>query len=368
MYDIPSGFTIFREDLDHVVQQLDGMWSGLRGARIFITGGTGFFGIWLLESLLWANRERDLKIQLIVLSRSPERFLAERAPHLRAQSALRFITGTLADFEIPAQPCTHILHAGSESDATHTADWAERHWRAALDGTRRVLDMAVQHQPRAILVTTSGAVYQQMDTVVDQRCVEGPGDVADYVAERHVYGQSKRMMEIMMASAAHQHGLNILIARCFAFVGPYLPLDCNYAIGNFIGDALAGRQIVVEGDGTPLRSYLYAADLVVWLLTVLTRGRSGVPYNIGGEQAVSIGELARRVARVAGCLADTVTIRGTPTAQGPVSAYLPSLARVEQELGLRTGIGLDDALRRTLAWHRKRLGLAVEREAKIPSL
>ncbi|PMS15862.1 epimerase [Trinickia dabaoshanensis] len=350
---IPNGFTLFQEDLEHVARHLDDDWDRLRGAHLFITGGTGFFGMWLLESLLWANETRGLGMRVTALSRSPERFLAERAPHLKGRPGLEFVAGSLTDFAFPAQPCTHILHAASETNLEQSADWAQRHLNAALGGTQRLIEMASRHRSEALLITTSGAVYSPMDSVVNDRCVEGPAGLADYASEKIVYGQSKRMMEIMTSVAAQQVGFRALIARCFAFVGPYLPLEANYAIGNFLRDALAGRDVVVGGDGTPLRSYLYAADLAVWLLRILARGRTGVPYNVGGEHAMSIGDLARTVARVAGGTS-SVQIKGTPVPGAKPSAYLPSVARARDELGLDIFVPIDDAIARTLAWHRSR--------------
>lgn len=352
-HTIPSGHTLFQRDLEHVAAQLQGDLPHLRDAHLFITGGTGFFGIWLLESLLWANEKHALNLRITVLSRSPEKFLEQRAPHLRGRAGLHFVAGSLTDFEAPAEPVSHILHAASETNLEQSGDWAQRHLNAAIDGTRRLLDMAAAHRSQAVLITTSGAVYSPMDSVVDNLCVEGPNGVADYASERIVYGQSKRMMEIMTSVAAQQHGYRALIARCFAFVGPYLALDSNYAIGNFMRDALAGREIVVGGDGTPLRSYLYAADLVVWLIRVLVRGRSGVPYNVGGDEIVSIGELARTVAKVAGT-PDSVLIKGTPVPGAKPSAYLPSLERAASELDLQVSIPLEEAIRRTMDWHRAR--------------
>ncbi|WP_206951656.1 NAD-dependent epimerase/dehydratase family protein [Trinickia acidisoli] len=355
MHEIAPGFSLFRDDLERIDQRLAPVWAELRGAHLFLTGGTGFFGIWLIESLIWADRTHRLDMTITVLSRDPEHFLRTRAPHLRDCEALRFVTGEVADFEMPARPCTHIVHAASENNVDQRADWAERQLNSAIDGTRRIIDMAARHRSKSVLLTTSGSVYLPSESSDGPRFAEGPAGIADYVSERLVYGQSKRTMEVMTAIAARKHGFNALIARCFAFVGPYLPLEHNYVVGNFIRDALAGNQIVVTGDGTPLRSYLYAGDLVVWLLTILVRGRSGVPYNVGGKEAVSIAHLAQRVAAVAGMPADAVTIKGTPIPGAAPLAYLPALARIERELGLHAAIGLDDAIRRTLAWHRERM-------------
>ena len=166
------------------------------------------------------------------------------------------------------------------------------------------------------------------------------------------YGHSKRVSEFLCASYAQVYGFAAVIARLFAFLGPHLPLDGNFAIGNFVRDALAGGPIRVHGDGSPYRSYLYAADLAVWLWTLLLRGESAVPYNVGSSSAVTIRELAGRVRDVVEPGA-AIEIARPPAPGAPALRYVPSVRRAEEGLGLGAWIPLDEGLRRMAAWHRR---------------
>lgn len=353
MYTRLDGYSLFREDLEHMAGGIARSAAALRGARLLITGGTGFFGIWLLEGLLYANDKLGLDLTLCVLSRDPDRFLASTGSHLKGRTGIVWIKGTVQSFDDSAGPFTHILHAASESNPDGAKDWAFRHLNSALHGTQTLIDLAVKHKTKALLVTTSGAVYAHPDKVVDQRFVEGYAGADDYASEKNVYGQAKRTMETMVAVAGRHYGFRSVIARCFAFVGPYLALDSNYAIGNFMRDVMKGQPVVINGDGTPLRSYLYSADLVVWLVRLLAEGADGRAYNVGGEEAVSIGALAHLVNRCGGGKSEVV-IRQQPTPGSVAHAYLPSTARARDELDLTAAIGLEEAVTRTMAWHRSR--------------
>lgn len=165
-----------------------------------------------------------------------------------------------------------------------------------------------------------------------------------------VYGESKRIAELLCSVFGRVHGLACVVARCFAFVGPYLPLDIHFAIGNFIQDCLIGRPIRIAGDGTPYRSYLYAADLAIWLWTMLLRGQPGCCYNVGSEQAVSIAELAATVAASLESRSE-IRIEGKAIPGKPPERYVPQTTRAREELGLSQWIALEDAIRGTAAWH-----------------
>src|SRR5205814_6635359 len=117
------------------------------------------------------------------------------------------------------------------------------------------------------------------------------------------------------------------IARGFAFVGPRLPTDVHFAAGSFVADVAAGRPVRVQGDGRAVRSYLYAADLAVWLWAILARGVPGRAYNVGSERQVSIADLARATAVAAGS-ADPVVIAGGTPDGGAGAAFVPSTARI----------------------------------------
>jgi nucleoside-diphosphate-sugar epimerase len=339
-------------DLDHVLEQMGGrLWSELRGARIFVTGGTGFFGCWLLETLLWANDRLRLGASVVVLTRNPPAF-ATKAPHLASAPAVTLHAGDVRDFAFPDGAFSHAIHAGM--DASTGLDTREP--RAMFDmmvgGTARVLELARRTGVTRLLLTSSGSVYGRQPADVE-RLAEDYTGAPDPSDARMMHGEGKRAAEMLCALYADAR-LHPTIARCFAFVGPYLPIDTHFAVGNFIRDALSGGPIRVSGDGTPCRSYLYAADLAIWLWTILVRGEEMRPYNVGSGTPVTIAELANEVAHVVEPPL-TVEIARQPQSNTQAHRYVPAVTRAERELGLRVTISLTDAIRRTVEWHRKRL-------------
>ncbi len=336
-------------DLEHIVSHTRPLWSMLDGQRLFITGGTGFFGIWLLEALVHARQTLGLDLQATVLSRAPHAFL-QRFPHLAGHPALNWLAGKVQDFEFPQQKHHHIIHAAAETHVRIPPTPLPEQFDTLVQGTRRVLDFAHRTQAENVLITSSGAIYGPQPpnlTHVPESHSGGP----DCTDTAMLYAEGKRCAELLAALHAGQYGQPVKIARCFAFVGPHLPLDKHFAIGNFINDVLHDRNIHVQGDGTPLRSWMHAADLVIWLLTILLQGRSMHPYNVGSDQALSIAELARQVAASLSGQERQVRIARAPEPGKPPARYVPDISRAREELGLTVRIPLTDAIRRTLGWH-----------------
>ncbi|MRS12087.1 MAG: NAD-dependent epimerase/dehydratase family protein [Actinobacteria bacterium] len=340
-------------DLDHVLERAGELWERLRGARLYVTGGTGFVGRWMLESFAWANARMNLGAHLIALSRDPERFEV-KAPHLAADSAISFVQGDMRTAGFPDGEFTHVLHMATETDQVQALARPSLEFDTAVDGTRRILDFAERCGAGAVLYTSSGAVYGRQPAGMTHVAEDAP--IAPPAHDpKAAYAHGKRAAEFLCAARHAENGLPVKIARLFAFVGPHLPMDAGYAVGNFIRDALVGGPIRIAGDGTPLRSYLYAADLAWWLWTILLAGEPARPYNVGSDAEVSIRELANAVSSVLGGTS-AVEIAGTPVQGVPPQAYVPDITRARGELGVGPAIGLEEGIRRTAEWWRATAG------------
>ncbi len=334
-------------DLDHVLDHTRTLWDELRGERIFITGGTGFFGCWLLESFLWADEKLNLKAKAVVLTRNPDAFTA-KAPHLAQHPSVTLLPGDVRNFKFQKGTFSHVIHAATESSAKLNTKNPLLMLDTIVEGTRHTLDFALECKTKKILLTSSGAVYGKQPAGLTHISEDYPG-APDPLDPKSAYGEGKRMAEHICSLYARQSSIEMMIVRCFAFVGPYLPLDIHFAIGNFIRDGLKGGPIVVKGDGTPYRSYLYAADLAIWLWTILFKGQSCRPYNVGSQNDLSIAELAQIVSQSFKPVR-AVEIMRTPTPNKTVERYIPSTQRCSLELELKEFINLPEAIARTVTW------------------
>jgi nucleoside-diphosphate-sugar epimerase len=350
-------------DLDHILDHTRDLWNNLRGERLFITGGTGFFGGWLLESFLWVNNRLRLGATATILTRSPENF-RKKKPRLAVNENITLVPGDIRAFAFPSGKFSHIIHAAADTNAKLNTENPQLMLDTIVDGTRRTLDFAQACDASRFLLTSSGAVYGKQPPGLTHIPEEYPG-APEPLDSKSAYGQGKRMAEHLCALTSLESKnlalstnperqtakLQIKVARCFAFVGPYLPLDEHYAIGNFIRDGLSGGPIIIQGDGSAHRSYLYTADLAIWLWTILFKGQSLRPYNVGSNESLSIAEIGDRVANQFSAKI-LVEVHGTLDAQKPVERYVPDIHRAENELGLTVLTSLDTSILRTIQFER----------------
>jgi dTDP-glucose 4,6-dehydratase len=340
-----------KQDLDHILSQTEALWEDLRNQSIFITGGTGFVGTWLLESLLWADDQLDMHAKVVVLTRHPERF-RDKSPHLAGHPSVQLLGGNVVGFDSPDGRFPFVIHAATEHSFEANGDHPLGTFSSDVDGTHRVLEFARSHGTRRLLFTSSGAVYGKQPSEMTHIAEDYAG-APSTVDAASAYGQAKRVSEFMSTMYGRIYGFDATIARLFAFAGPLLPLDANYAVGNFVRDVLGGGPVRVAGDGTPYRSYLYAADLAIWLWTILLRGRAAHPYNVGSPHDLTIADLARTVVRVTGS-GTGIEIARQPVPGARPLRYVPCTTRAEKELSLRSLIPVEEGVRRMFDWYRTR--------------
>ncbi|HVY60451.1 MAG TPA: NAD-dependent epimerase/dehydratase family protein, partial [Planctomycetota bacterium] len=245
----PTTSTIPDRDLDEVLAATRDLWPDLAGRRLFVTGGTGFFGMWLLETFRHANARLALGAEVTVLTRDAAAFRA-RAPHLAGAADVRLVAGDVRSFAFPEGHFAAVVHAATPAAAAQHEEDPLGTLDTIVEGTRRALDFAAHAGAKRFLLTSSGAVYGRHPTGEPLRVPEDFRGGPDPLDPRASYAEGKRLAEHLGALYHARHGIAATAARCYACLGPHLQLDTSFAMGNFIRDGLRGGPIRVNSDGT----------------------------------------------------------------------------------------------------------------------
>jgi dTDP-glucose 4,6-dehydratase len=318
----------------------------LRGARLFITGGTGYIGRWLVETLCYANDVLNLNLVMTVLTRSSAKF-AKLCPHLTGNPCVSLLEGDVRTFSCSYHRYSHIIHAAT--DVTKP-DASLGTFDVTTTGTRHVLDFAVLCNAKRFLNLSSGVVYgrQNRSAIPLAESMSGCVDVTD---SNNAYALGKIASEWLGNAYSRVHGIDFSSARVFGQIGPNMPLDAHFAAGNFMRDAVRGETITVTGDGSPIRSYMYSTDLVTWLLAILVRGESGAAYNVGSDQAVSFRAFAELMVKIVCDDTGSIDVLGQTTPGMAPSFYVPDISLANKTLGLSIKVPLELAIAKTAGWY-----------------
>jgi len=345
----PVTSAALRHDFTQMLSGTKNLWGELKGCRIFITGGTGFVGSWLLHSLLEANKVFSLGASAVLLSRDPKAFL-QKYPELRKNKLVTFHQGDILDFPFPRGQFSHVIHAASElSKGLQQADPVGLVWKT-IGGCRRVMQFAALGGVKNILYVSSGAVYGPM--ITGRGCLpeDSPVSCLPYNPSG-AYAEAKRVGELTCALEGKEQGISVKIARGFTFAGPFLPLNSHFAITSFIQSALAGRNILIRKHGKTLRSYLYGSDMAHWLWSILIKGKHGRPYNVGSDKPVTIQELAETIVAAYQSKSKIQILKKNGKAE-ELEVYVPDIRRAQKELNLNVFTGFEQAIRRTCEYYK----------------
>ena len=303
------------------------------GCKILITGASGFVG----KSLIRRIRERGIAdiAEVWGLSRT-------QPPCELSDGIAGWLTCDLQSETPPGRDWDFIIHLATPLSSDAASSPMTLAQQALTSAHNLVRTAATQVRPPTFLFASSGAVY---GTSYRRPVREYDPWLCDANDQTDEYAGTKRLLEALLSQAHGQGILNLKICRLFSFIGPDLPLNGNFAIGNFLADAIAGRPIIIRGTGRPVRGYLHQDDMADWLLAAVFRGADRGIYNVGSSYGIPLLAAAEMVAHRLGL---SVLVDGSERADNSRSYYVPDTSRTQFELGLEPGRDLQTAIHDTL--------------------
>jgi nucleoside-diphosphate-sugar epimerase len=340
---------LVRADAEAVLQGRVERLASLRGQHVFITGGTGFLGTWLLELAKVLNERHDFGLRVTLFSRNPEAWAA-RWPHLGREKWLTLQGGDIRYFAELPRDVGYVIHAAALTDRRVFASNPSAVAETNSVGTLRILRAATLLEDlQKFVLLSSGLVYgsQPWDQPRINEDFAGVLKCGDVNA---VYPESKRLAEVVAQCAVSESKLPVVTLRPFAFVGPYQSLQLPWAVTDFIRDSFRGGPIRIMGDGATVRSVMYYSDFAYGVLLALAAGSPRTTYNLGSDEPVDLFTLAQKITKYFDPVPEIKLRVGQ--AGHDRNRLVPDMTRLAQDLGFKATVPLDAALQKTIEWHR----------------
>lgn len=288
---------VFREDMEYIADVPFLLWEDMRGKTVLITGGTGLLGFNLISALSYAALHREIPLRILALIRDEERAKARFRELLAAGAPLSFLHGDLTNIPRIEENIDYVIHGASPTASCYFAEHPVETIRENLTGAISLLEMAREKQIQSFLFLSSMEVYGALHS--REKVDELHESFVNTMQPRSSYPEVKRMIESLCCSYAAEYGVPAKVIRLTQTFGAGVHQNENRVFAQFMRSALRGEDIVLKTKGGTEHSYLYTADAVTAILSVLLCGKNGEAYNAANEAAYcSIREMAECVAHL----------------------------------------------------------------------
>ena len=290
---------IFYEDMEYIAGVDFIPWNKLQGKTLFITGATGLIGFNLISALAYMNLYKNLSLKILALVRDEDKSRGRFAEVIAEGAPLEFIVGDLEHIPYVADKVDYIIHGGSPTASRYFAEYPVETINLNLVGAMTLLEMAKEKKVTSFLFISSLEVYGSLHR--EEKVDENHESFVNTMNPRSSYPEAKRMIETMCASYAEQYQVPAKVIRLTQTFGTGVRKEDNRVYAQFMRSAMAGDDIILRTQGGTRRSYLYTADAVTAILTILLKGKNGEAYNAANEETYcSIKDMAELVARMKG--------------------------------------------------------------------
>lgn len=287
--------SVYREDMEFVSGFTSINWAEFQNKTVLITGGTGLIGSNLINSLLFSNEKKQLGIKIVALVRNLEKAKEKFVEQLKFSSALSFIEGSVENLPKIDMHIDYIIHGANPTASSFFVDYPIDTIKTAVNGTINMLGLAVKNKVDGFIYLSSMEVYGA--PLNGKFILETSGTTLDTMDVRSCYPESKRLCEALCAGYASQNGVRATVIRLAQTFGPGVLPEDQRVFAEFARCVKNNQDIVLQTTGESKRCYIYTADAVTAILSVLTNGEKGNAYNAANTSTYcSILEMANMVA------------------------------------------------------------------------
>ena len=321
-----------------------------KNKTFLITGATGLIGSLLVKTLRYLNEKRSINARILAVVRSKEKAKTILG---KENEELSYVICDLAKDELLLEEaCDYVIHAAAVTTSKVMVSDPVGTIRTAIDGTEKLLKLAVEKKVKAFVYVSSMEIYGQ--PLTEGKTKEKDLGYVDIGAVRSCYPEGKRMCECLCTAYASQYGVNVMSARLAQTFGAGILPTENRVFAQFARSAMKKEDIVLHTTGESEGNYVYTSDAIRAILLLLVKGQKGEAYNIANEEShITIRDMAEMVA---GEIAEhriqvVIDIPSDSSSLGyapPVRMWLDSSKMMA--LGWEPKVGLKEAYQRMIAF------------------